>query len=49
MNNLLSKIKTDTSNTKTNIRARGSNIFNQPSKIIKDIDDIFDDYFKSLR
>ena len=49
MNNLFSKIKTDNSNNKTNIRTRESNIFNQPSKIIKDIDDIFDNYFKSLR
>ena len=52
MNNLFSKIKADNSNSnnnKVNIRTRESNIFNQPSKIIKDIDDIFDDYFKSLR
>ena len=53
MNNLFSKIKVDNSNSnnnnKVNIRTRESNIFNQPSKIIKDIDDIFDDYFKSLR
>ena len=52
MNNLLSKIKADNSNSnnnKANTRTRESNIFNQPSKIIKDIDDIFDEYFKSLR
>ena len=49
MNNLLSKIKADTSNNKANTRTRENNIFNQPSKIIKDIDDIFDEYFKSLR
>ena len=48
MNNLLSKIKADTSNNKANTRTRESNIFNQPTKIIKNIDDIFDDYFKSL-
>ena len=52
MNNLFSKIKVDNSNSnnnKVNIRTREGNIFNQPSKIIKDIDDIFDEYFKSLR
>ena len=48
MNNLFSKIKTDNSNNKINTRTRENSIFNQPTKIIKNIDDIFDDYFKSL-